>query len=183
MNRLIFPVFCIFLFIGCSDQSNPQVNAEQFSDENTKVTQHDGVIEVSPIENKEESFKQVDIHSDKEIINSAGVPVLKTIDSTDSNNKPKKIYKFADFGTQLELSKDEIIIGWIVANDTESAKVKSAESVRIAQRLANSLLGDEAVQLVDKVTAGGDGETVTLKGYRASVSNCIGGMCVLKIDR
>lgn len=178
----------LFVVIGLTAPDAEQTNTDGTPSQNFEQSDN---IENEPTVKKFD-FKHVDpqqpvarvtdINNDDEIIKSAGVPVFKTIDSTDSKGEPKKIYKFADFGTQIELSRSQIIIGWIAADDTESAKLKSQESIAVAQRLARAVLGLEAGYLVDKAIAGGSG-AVYVDGYKVRYSPCIGGSCLITVER
>ncbi|QHH99219.1 hypothetical protein [Acinetobacter dispersus] len=173
-------VLMIMIISGCSSEEHISTSTKD-SPISDAVATHQ--IDFQPVDSNEDVARIDDIHNDNEIIKSAAVPVFKTIKSTDSNGEPKKIYKFADFGAQLELSRTQIIIGWVAADDTESAKEKSLESIKVAQRVARSLLGLEAGRLVDKVTAGGKGEEIMIDGYKAFATDCMGGSCMLKIYR
>ncbi|MFZ1576351.1 MAG: hypothetical protein WAT36_14165 [Chromatiaceae bacterium] len=143
-------------------------------------------ISYDPV-NLSESVARIDIKDDKAIIKAAGVPVNRTTSSTDDKGEPKKIHVFGtgSLTLQIELSRTQIIIGWIAANDTDEALTKGIKNVKIAQRLARSLLGIDGGRLVDRVMTGYTlrGDTL-IEGYRVSSASCAGGsVCLIKIHR
>lgn len=168
------------LLVGCSNSES----------ENTQKTQQTSIKSESkkldfPSADQHGSLPKVDIHDDEEIVKSAGTPVKKISDSTDTDGKPKKIYQFSEsgFGTQLELSKNQILLGWVAVNEDESSRVKSLASIAIAQKLAVSMFGIEGGELVDELTKQGKIDPQNLNGHQVLVGTCVTGMCTLKIDR
>lgn len=163
-------LLCLGL-LGCSGSNNPQ-------------TAKNTGFEFQPVD-LTTKVPRVDIHHDDAIVQSAGVPVKKVIDSTDSDNQPKKIYQFAEtiFGTQVELSKTQMILSWIAVNDTDSAKAKSIESIKIAQKIARAVLGDEGGKLVDQTIQSGKGQETTIDGHSVMVTDCVMGTCLMHIER
>jgi len=166
------------LLAGCSgaESVNEPVKSEQEKQTST--------IAFEP-RNALESVKKIDISNDQAIIKSAGVAVKKEVDSVDTAGEPKKIYMFADssFGTQIELSRSQIILAWIAVNEDESSRTKSLESIAIAQQLAHAMLGEEGGQLVDEITNKGKIEPQKVDGHQITMGACISGTCLLKIER
>ena len=168
------------LLVGCSSSES----------ENTQKTEQISIENESkkldfPSADQHASLPKVDIHDDEAIVKSAGIPVKKIIDSVDTVGEPKKIYQFADsiFGTQIELSKNQILLGWIAVNEDESSRTKSLASIAIAQKLAVSMFGTEGGKLVDELTLQGKIYPQNLNGHQVLMGTCTSGMCLLKIDR
>jgi len=168
------------LLVGCSNSES----------ENTQKTEQTSIENESkkldfPSADQHASLPKVDIQNDEAIVKSAGVAVKKVIDSIDTVGEPKKIYQFADsiFGTQIELSKNQILLGWIAVNEDESSKKKSLASIAIAQKLAVSMFGAEGGKLVDELTSQGKIDPQNLNGHQVLMGTCVSGFCTLKIDR
>lgn len=168
------------LLVGCSNSES----------ENTQKTEQTNIENESkkldfPSADQYASLPKVDIHDDEVIVNSAGVPTKKIIDSVDTDGEPKKIYQFADsiFGTQIELSKNQILLGWIAVNEDESSRKKSLASIAIAQKLAVSMFGSDGGKLVDELTLEGKIDPQNLNGHQVLMGTCVTGLCTLKIDR
>lgn len=168
------------LLVGCSNSES----------ENTQKTEQTSIENESkkldfPSVDQQASLPRVDIHDDEAIVKSAGVPTKKIIDSVDTAGEPKKIYQFADsiFGTQIELSKNQILLGWIAVNEDESSRTKSLKSIAIAQHIARAMLGIEGGKLVDEITNKGKIESQQIEGYQVTAGSCISGLCSLKIQR
>lgn len=160
------------------DMSGVQVSK---ADNGTIVIDGRGFAPVDP----SEPVAQVDIHDDKAIVKSAGVPVVRTSDSTDQNGEPKKIYIFnhKDVGAQVELSRTELHIAWHVYNDAPDARKNSEANVKVAQRLARAALGLEGGRLVDRMMEGKRFKQTTVAGHAVSSAACVGTMCAMTIAR
>lgn len=76
-----------------------------------------------------------------------------------------------------------MILSWIAVNDTDSAKAKSIESIKIAQKIARSVLGDEGGKLVDQTIQSGKGQEITIDGHSVMVTDCVMGTCLMHIER
>jgi cell division protein FtsI/penicillin-binding protein 2 len=168
------------LLVGCSSSES----------ENTQKTEQISIENESkkldfPSADQHASLPKVDIHDDEAIVKSAGTPVKKVSDSTDTDGKPKKIYQFSEsaFGTQIELSKNQIVLAWVAVNEDESSRTKSLASIAIAQKLAVSIFGIEGGKLVDELTQKGKIDPQNLNGHQVLMGTCTSGMCLLKIDR
>lgn len=168
------------LLVGCSNSES----------ENTQKTEQTSIENESkkldfPSVDEQASLPRVDIHDDEAIVKSAGVPTKKIIDSVDTAGEPKKIYQFADtiFGTQIELSKNQILLGWIAVNEDESSRTKSLASIAIAQKLGVSMFGTDGGKLVDELTLEGKIDPQNLDGHQVLMGTCVSGMCTLKIER
>ena len=168
------------LLVGCSSSDGDSIQQE----EKTSVQSEANKFEFPPI-NQQEPISKVDIHDDKAIVKSVGVPAKKIIDSVDSVGEPKKIYQFADsvFGTQIELSRSQILLAWIAVNEDESSRTKSLASIAVAQRAARAMLGIEGGKLVDEITSKGKIESQQIEGYQVTAGSCVSGLCSLKIQR
>ena len=168
------------LLVGCSSSDSENTQKEEqvsAANESKKLD--------FPSADQHASLPKVDIHDDEAIVKSAGVPTKKIIDSVDTAGEPKKIYQFADtiFGTQIELSKNQIVLGWIAVNEAESSRKKSLKSIAIAQKLAISMFGIEGGKLVDELTLQGKIAPQNLNGHQVLMGTCVAGICTLKIDR
>lgn len=168
------------LLVGCSNSES----------ENTQKTEQTSTENESrkldfPSADQHVSLPKVDINDDEAIVNSAGVPTKKIIDSVDTDGETKKIYQFADsiFGTQIELSKNQILLGWVAVNEDESSRKKSLASIAIAQKLAISMFGIEGGKLVDELTLQGKIDPQNLNGHQVLMGTCVSGLCSLRIDR
>ncbi|MFN3288923.1 MAG: hypothetical protein ACK410_00470 [Acinetobacter sp.] len=168
------------LLVGCSNSESE--NAQKT--EQTSIENESKKLDF-PSADQHASLPKVDIQDDEAIVKSAGVPVKKTLDSVDTVGEPKKIYQFADsvFGAQIELSKNQIVLGWIAVNEDESSKTKSLASIAIAQKLAVSMFGIEGGKLVDELTLEGKIDPQNLNGHQVLMGTCVSGMCTLKINR
>lgn len=168
------------LLVGCSSSDSENTLKE----EQVSVANESKKLDF-PSADQYASLPRVDIHDDKAIVMSAGVPTKKIIDSVDTVGEPKKIYQFADsiFGTQIELSKNQILLGWIAVNEDESSRKKSLASIAIAQKLAVSMFGAEGGKLVDELTLQDKIDPQNLNGHQVLMGTCVTGLCTLKIDR
>lgn len=174
------------LLAGCSSPDNDPIKPEQESvlkEEGNNVQNEPKKLEFSEV-SELEPVEKIDIHNDDVIVKSAGVKVKKITDSVDTVGEPKKNYKLSDsaLGTQIELSRSQIVLGWYAVNEDESSKLKSLESIRVAQRLARSMLGIEGGKLVDQITQKGKIEPQIIDGYEVTGS-CVYAPCILRISR
>lgn len=161
-----------------------QVAAEMNAEPDAKAiitVQDDGVVVIDPV-----SAEPFDIRNDEAIVESAGVPVKWTEDSTDPNNLPKKIYGFNEKGTigaQVELSNSQIIVAWMNAKDDADTISKSADSANIAKKITHALLGVDGEEMVNQVAAGASVKGF-YAGYKVLSATCGGGfICSIKIER
>ena len=168
------------LLVGCSNSDGENTQKEEQVSVESEVKKLD-----FPSADQHASLPKVDIRDDEAIVKSAGVPTKKIIDSVDTVGEPKKIYQFADsiFGTQIELSKNQILLGWIAVNEDESSRKKSLASIAIAQKLAVSMFGIEGGKLVDELTLQGKIDPQNLNGHQVLMGTCVSGFCTLNIDR
>ena len=175
------------LLVGCSSPDSDPIKQEQESvlkEEGNNVQNEPTKLEFSEV-SELEPVEKIGIRNDEEIVKSAGVPAKKIIDSVDTVGEPKKIYQFADsvFGTQIELSRSQILLAWIAVNEDESSRTQSLESIAIAQHLARAMLGIEGGKLVDETTTNGKIEPQAVDSYQITMGTCISGLCSLKIQR
>lgn len=168
------------LLVGCSSSDGGNTQQE----EQVSVANESKKLDF-PSADLQASIPKVDIHDDEAIVKSAVIPAKKIIDSLDTVGEPKKIYQFADsvFGTQIELSKNHIVLGWVAVNEDESSRAKSLTSIAIAQKLAVSMFGIEGGKLIDELTLQGKIDPQNLNGHQVLMGTCVSGMCTLKIDR
>lgn len=168
------------LLVGCSNSDGENTQKEEQVSVESEMKKLD-----FPSADQFASLPKVNIHDDKAIVKRAENPVKKVTDSTDTDGEPKKIYQFADsiFGTQIELSKNQIVLGWIAVNEDESSRMKSLASIAIAQKLAVSMFGIEGGKLVDELTLNGKIDPQNLDGHQVLTGTCVSGMCTLKIER
>lgn len=168
------------LLVGCSS-SEGENNQKK---EQESVTSESKNLDFPPVD-QQASIPKIDIYDDEAIVKSVATPVKKVSDSTDTDGKPKKIYQFSDsgFGTQIELSKNQIVLGWVAVNEDESSRTKSLASIEIAQKLAVSMFGTEGGKLVDELTLQGKIDPQNLDGHQVLMGTCVLGMCTLKIVR
>lgn len=178
MKKII--LLMAILLTACSSPDSASIHQE----EKVKIQSESEKLESFPIK-PQEPITTVDIHDDEAIIKSADVSVKKVIDSVDTVDEPKKIYQFADsaFGTQIELSRSQIVLAWIAVNEDESSRTKTLESVAIAQRLSRAMLGTEGVNLVDEIIEKGKIEPQIVNSYQITMGLCVSGLCSLKIKR
>ncbi|WP_151717136.1 hypothetical protein [Acinetobacter sp. TUM15071] len=162
-------LLCLGL-LGCSGSDNPQ------------TSQKSG-FEFQPVD-LTTKVPRVDIHNDDAILKSAGVLVKKISLGNDTENKPKKIYEFGDsrLGAQVELSQSEMVLSWVTLKDTEEQKAKSLESIKIAQRVARAIFGDEGGKFVDETIQTGKGQQTTINGHKILMTDCVG-VCLMHIER
>lgn len=175
--KIVILLSVLFL-IACSDFE--KTNNSNQAEVQTQAT----VIEFQPV-STQQPVQKIDITDDEAIIKSAGVPIKKIIDSVDTVGEPKKIYQFADsvFGTQIELSRSQILLAWIAVNEDESSRAKSLASIAIAQKLARAMFGIEGGKLVDEITIQGKIDPQNLDGHQVTMGTCVSGLCSLKIGR
>ena len=168
------------LLVGCSSPDSENTQKE----EQVSVANESKKLDF-PSADLQGPLPKFDIHDDEAIVKSAGVPAKKIIDSVDTVGEPKKIYQFADsvFGTQIELSRSQILLAWIAVNEDESSRTQSLESIAIAQHLARAMLGIEGGKLVDETTTNGKIEPQAVDSYQITMGTCISGLCSLKIQR
>lgn len=168
------------LLVGCSNSESEYTQKT----EQTNIENESKKLDF-PSADQYVSLPKVNIHDDEAIVKRAETPVKKVTDSTDTDGEPKKIYQFADsiFGTQIELSKNQIILGWVAVNEDESSRKKSLESITIAQKLAISMFGIEGGKLVDELTLQGKIAPQNLNGHQVLMGTCVSGFCTLKVDR
>lgn len=152
----------------------------------------DGAIVIEPVEQKypvidiDDPIAKVDIYDDQAIVKSAGVPVVRTSDSSDTEGEPKKIYIFNHkyVGSQVELSRTQIVIGWTIANDSDLVKKMSPENVKVVQRLARATLGLNGGKAIDDAMQGKGLKDGMIDGHKVWVTPCVDTTsCMMKIYR
>lgn len=168
------------LLVGCSNSESENTQKT----EQTKIENESKKLDFLSAD-QHASLPKVDIRDNEAIVKSAGTPVKKISDSTDRDGKTKKIYQFSEssFGTQIELSKNQIVLGWVAVNEDESSRKKSLASIAIAQKLAVSIFGIEGGKLVDELTLLGKIDPQNLNGHQVLMGTCVSGLCTLKVDR
>ncbi|EHU1449074.1 hypothetical protein ACUVW2_002589 [Acinetobacter baumannii] len=117
---------------------------------------------------------QVGVSNAVGIIKASGLKPVKTIDSTDSREAAKKIYKFDGVFNQLEFSKNYISITWFQHNKTSLDK---------AVRLGMATLGKDAGYFIHKVDIQGQHTDYSIQGHRIINSTCISKLCAITIQR
>ncbi|EHU2702776.1 hypothetical protein AZE87_RS09930 [Acinetobacter baumannii] len=117
---------------------------------------------------------QVGVGSAENIIKAADLHPVKMIDSTDSRDAVKKIYKFDGVFNQLEFSKNYISITWFQHNKTSLDK---------AVRLGMATLGKDAGYFIHKIDIQGQHADYSIQGHRISNSTCISKLCAITIQR
>lgn len=116
--------------------------------------------------------KQINIQDDEQIIQIIGKP-SSIIDSTDSLDQPKKIYKY-DIFSQVELSKNYLLISW---------KQHDKASVDRAVVIAMSALGKDGGYFIHEVDRLGNVDKRPINGHDVVNNLCTSDMCMIKITR
>lgn len=182
LKGIAYSVFFIAL-VGCSESPAPSSEAPMPSANNTQSSPT--VRQPAPPIPKIE-VQKVDIHDDQAIVDAAGLPVEWKSDSTDSDDQPKKIYGFTakdKFGTQVELSKNWIVIGWQISKESPEIAAQSETNILTAKKIAGAVLGEDGVNLVAQVTGGNPMKSGMVGGYKISSATCVSYQCGLKIAR
>lgn len=187
MNIIKNLVLCVLLsaIITASLDSKAEtsaLNQDQASADNKEPIKPAATYQ--PID-QNDPVARVDISNDKAIVAASGAPVNRKTNSTDTKGEPKKIYIFGNGGltSQIELSRSQIVLAWYVANDDADAINKSIKNVKIAQRLARSILGLEGGLLVDRLMTGYRMREGIIEGHRITSATCMGPICAFMIDR
>ncbi len=172
LKGLAYSVLFVAL-VGCSESPAPSSEAPMPSP---------SVQQAAP----KTEIQKVDIHNDQAIVDAAGLPVKWTSDSTDLDDKPKKIYGFMEegkFGTQVEISKKWIVIGWQISKEDPDIAARSETNILTAKKIAGAVLGEDGVNLVAQVTGGNPMKSGIVGGYQIGSASCVGFQCSLTITR
>ncbi len=176
MSKLFPSIVLIALLAGCgnSEQSNQEteVQTDQVEQKTTEWFQDD----------LSQPVEKVGMNNAQEILKSTGLTAAKVSDSTDIKGEPKKIYKLGDssLSAQLEHSKNEIIIAWYQAEDTEEGIELSQKSLKDAYLLGRAVLGADGADIIRRISRGGFYKQEPFNDFILT-GNCIGGLCSVNI--
>lgn len=159
ISILLLPI----ILIACSDNN---------LDKDNQVIQPNFPVLSAPL---------INIHDDKLLIEGAKRPIIKKINSTDTDGNKKIIYQFGNFYHQIELSKHQILIAWANSNENENMKQLSTESQQTARNILTTIFGQDGATLIS--TESQPSEDKTIAGLKVSHVSCSSGLCSLKIYR
>ena len=108
------------------------------------------------------------------IIQSIGVKPLQVIDSTDSRDAAKKIYKFDNGFSQLELSSNFALISW---------KQHDEVSLNRAVKMGMAALGNDAGYFIHRVDLNGEHTEYSIQGHKIINNSCVSELCMIKIEK
>ncbi|OOS25099.1 lipoprotein [Moraxella pluranimalium] len=175
--RKLFPTMVLLaLLAGCGNSEQPEqqteAQTEQTEQKSTEWYQDD----------LSQPVEKVGVNNAQEILKSAGLTAAKVSDSTDNKGEPKKIYKLGDssLSAQLEHSKNEIIIAWYQAEDTDSGIELSQKSVKDAYLLGRAVLGADGVDIIRRISRGGFYKQEPFNDFILT-GNCFSGLCSVNI--
>ena len=118
--------------------------------------------------------KQVDMNDADAIIQSIGEKPIQVIDSTDSRDATKKIYKFDHAFSQLELSPNFALISW---------KQHDEVSLNRAVKMGMAALGNDAGYLIHRVDLNGEHTEYIIQGHKIINNSCVSELCMIKIEK
>lgn len=118
--------------------------------------------------------KQVDMNDADAIIQSIGEKPIQVIDSTDSRDATKKIYKFDHAFSQLELSPNFALISWKQHDDI---------SLNRAVKMGMAALGNDAGYLIHRVDLNGEHTEYSIQGHKIINNSCVSELCMIKIEK
>lgn len=119
-------------------------------------------------------INQVGMDDVYKIIQSSGLKPLQQIKSTDSRDSEKQIYKFDQVYTQLEYSKNFVLIAW---RHHEQASIDKAVRLGIAS------LGNDAGYFIHRVDLNGEHTDYSIGGHKITQNSCVKELCMIKINR
>lgn len=127
------------------------------------------------------SVPLIDIYNDKLLVESAKAKVIEKSQSIDTENNPKIIYQFNKIFSQIEISKNQIIITWTNSEESDNMKKISSESQKNASNILVAIFGEAGKQLLS--TESKPIEDKLIAGLRVGNVSCISGLCSIKIYR
>ncbi len=99
---------------------------------------------------------------------------IQVIDSTDSKDAIKKIYKFDNTFSQLELSSNFALISW---------KQHDEISLNRAVKIGMAVLGNDAGYFINRVDLNGEHSDYSIQGHKIMNNICISEICTIKIEK
>lgn len=99
---------------------------------------------------------------------------IQVIESTDSSNTAKKIYKFDRAFSQLELSSNFALISWKHNDET---------SLNRAVKIGMAALGNDAGYFIHRVDLNGEHTDYSIQGHKIMNNTCISEICTIKIEK
>ncbi|GEM_PF-5924921 len=122
----------------------------------------------------EPNITPVNVNNIQDHLEQLGFKPIEIVDSTDSEDNPKKIYIFEKGSSQLEVSESFVLISWTQNDDISLKRVKI---------IAKTLLGLDAEQFVNEVNRVGQMSNTTINGHEFINSTCISTLCIIKIKK
>lgn len=120
------------------------------------------------------NVEQVGMNDANAILKAIHDNPIQVIDSTDSRDAVKKIYKFDNLFSQLELSSNFALISW---------KHKDETSLNRAVKLGIATLGNDAGYFIHRVDLNGEHTDYSIKGHKIMNNMCISEICTIKIEK